>query len=236
MRTIALVDHTRRHRPAAGVLEAIAEALTVQVERDFAPRWGTTATRFTVGGRGEKIHFFDSAHEADDYGWHIVDGHGRPYAHVFADPTFSAGSDWISGPDAISVTASHEALEMLADPAANEYSFNGARRMWSREVCDPVQANTYRITAGGMSVPVSDFVLPAFFNPWADGPFDHRGVLKEAFSIARGGYAVLERATATHERDARSFEVTFDDAVPAWKRRQKLDGWGRTYWRLALNE
>ena len=71
-----------------------------------------------VGGRGDKIHFFDSAHQAGDYGWHIVDDHGLPYAHVFADPSISAGSDWISGTDAISVTASHEALEMLADPAA----------------------------------------------------------------------------------------------------------------------
>ena len=72
MRTIALVDHTRRHPPSAGIFEAIAEALTIQVERDFAPAWGVPATRFTVGGRGDKIHFFDSAHQAGDYGWHIV--------------------------------------------------------------------------------------------------------------------------------------------------------------------
>ena len=70
-----------------------------------------------VGGRGEKIHFFDSAHQAGDYGWHIVDDHGLPYAHVFTDPSISAGSDWISGTDAISATVSHEALEMLADPS-----------------------------------------------------------------------------------------------------------------------
>jgi len=217
------------------VLEAIAEALTIQVERDFAPAWGVTTARFTVGGRGDKIHVFDSAHQAGDYGWHIVDGHGLPYAHVFTDPSIAAGSDWITGPDAISVTASHEALEMLADPAANGYSFNGARLMWAREVCDAVQANTYRIVANGFRVPVSNFVLPAFFNPWADGPYDHLGVLDEAFSLAKGGYAVLERAHRTHERDARRFEVTFDDAMPEWQRRQKLEGWGRTYWRSVLN-
>ena len=140
MHAIALVDHTRRHPAPPGALEAIAEALTIQVARDFAPAWGVPATRLAVGGRGEKIHFFDSAHQAGDYGWHTVDGHGLPYAHVFADPSISAGSDWTSGADAISVTASHEALEMLADPAANEYSFNGARLMWAREVCDAVQA------------------------------------------------------------------------------------------------
>jgi hypothetical protein len=235
VRTIALIDHTRLHRPSPGILKAIAEALTIQVERDFASAWGVPATGFTVGGRGNKIHFFDSAHQAGDYGWHIVDGHGLPYAHVFTDPSISAGSDWITGPDAISVTASHEALEMLADPAANEYSFNGARLMWAREVCDAVQASTYRIVARGFRVPVSNFVLPAFFNPWADGPYDQLGILKKPFSLAKGGYAILERATRTRERDAHRFDVTFDDAVPDWQRRQKLKGWGRTYWRLALN-
>jgi hypothetical protein len=235
VRTIALVDHTRRHPPPARVLNAIAKALTIQVERDFAPAWGVTAVRFTVGGRGDKIHFFDSAHEAGDMGWHIVDGHGLPYAHVFTDPSISAGSDWITGPDSISSTASHEALEMLGDPAASDYSFNSARLMWAHEVCDAVQANTYRIAADGLRVPVSNFVLPAFFNPWADGPYDHLGVLKEPFSIAKGGYAIVERATRTRERDARRFTVQFDGAVPEWQRRQKRDGWGRTYWRLALN-
>jgi hypothetical protein len=153
-----------------------------------------------IGGRGEKIHFFDSAHQAGDYGWHILDDHGLPYAHVFTDPSISAGSDWISGTDAISATVSHEALEMLADPSAAEYSFNGARLMWAHEVCDAVQANTYRIVARGFRVPVSNFVLPAFFNPWADGPYDHLGVLREPFSLAKGGYAILERAAYTRAR------------------------------------
>jgi hypothetical protein len=92
VRTIALVDHTRRHPPKPSVLEAVAEALTIQVERDFAPAWGAATARFTVGGRGDKIHFFDSAHQAGDYGWHIVDGYGLPYAHVFADPIERRGA------------------------------------------------------------------------------------------------------------------------------------------------
>jgi hypothetical protein len=84
-------------------------------------------------------------------------------------------------------------------------------------------------------VPVSNFVLPAFFNPSADRPYNHLGVLKEPFSLAKGGYAVLERATRTRQRDARRFHVAFDDAMPAWRRRQKLEGSGRTFWRLALD-
>ena len=124
---------------------------------------------------------------------------------------------------------------MLSDPAANEYCFDGRRTLWSREVCDAVQADVYRIVAGGRRVAVSNFVLPAFFNPWSAGPYDHLGVLTEPFSIARGGYAVVERATPTRERFARSIGVRFDEAVPQWQRTQKVEGWGRTFWRLALN-
>ena len=120
---------------------------------------------FTVGGRGDKIHCFDSGHEAGADGWHTVAGHGLPYAHVFADPSIANGSDWLTGPDSISSTASHEALEMLADPAANEYSYYGPRLTWAREVCDAVQATSYRIVAHGMKVSVSNFVLPACFDP-----------------------------------------------------------------------
>src|SRR5205823_1821539 len=136
VRTIALVDHTRKHRPPDGVLEAIAEALTIQVQRDFAPAWGVEAARFTVGGRGDKIHFGDTL------------------------------------------------------------------------------------------VPVSDFVLPAYFNPWAEGPYDHLRVLDDAFSIDTGGYAVFQRTSAEHERLGRGFGVTFDDAMPQWQRTLKLRGWG----------
>jgi len=86
---------------------------------------------------------------------------------------------------AASMTAA-PSVEMLVDPAANEYTFNGLRTLWSREVCDPVQADAYRIVAGGERVSVSNFVHPAFFNPWAPGPYDRLGVLTEPFSIARG--------------------------------------------------
>ena len=39
MRALTMVDHTRTYAPGPGVLDAIAEALTVQIERDFA-RYG----------------------------------------------------------------------------------------------------------------------------------------------------------------------------------------------------
>lgn len=235
MRTIALVDHTKKYRPPAGVLEAIAEALTIQVQRDFAPAWGVEGAKFTVGGRGDKIHFFDSAREAEEFGWHVTDDRGLPYAHVFAAASISHGNGWTDGAESVSVTASHEALEMLADPRANEFCFDGERRLWAREVCDPVQSRAYKIRTDDKLVPVSDFVRPAYFNPWAAGPYDHLRVLDEPFSIDSGGYAVCQRTSAEREQFGRGFGVTFDDAMPEWQRASKLRGWGRTFWRLALN-
>src|SRR5262249_59853495 len=79
------------------------------------------------------------------------------------------------------------------------------------------------------------FVLPAYFNPWASAPYDHLRALDEPFSLDAGGYAVYQRAGADHERLGRGFGVTFDDAMPDWQRALKLRGWGRTYWRRALN-
>lgn len=235
VRVIALVDHTKRYRPPDGVLDAIAQALTTQVQRDFGPAWGVEDARFTVGGRGDKIHFFDSAREAEEFGWHVVDGRGLPYAHVFAAASITHGNGWTNGVQAVSVTASHEALEMLADPRANEFCFDGDRRLWAREVCDPVQSRAYKIRTDDGTVPVSNFVLPAYFNPWAPAPYDHLRTLDEPFSIDTGGYAVFQRAGADHEAFGRGFGVTFDDAMPDWQRALKLRGWGRTYWRLALN-
>jgi hypothetical protein len=234
IRTIALIDHTTQYRPPPGVLDAIAEALTIQIRRDLAPVWGVTEARFTVGGRGDKIHLFDSAEDATEYGWHITDDRGQPYAHVFAAPSIDHGSDWTKGADPISVTTSHEALEMFTDPRANEYCFDFDRYLWAREVCDPVQERSYKIEAGGMRVPVSDFVLPAYFNPDASGPYDHLRVLKKPFSLDKGGYAVRERFSKDEEKYGRRFGVDFDDAVPEWQRSEKLEGWGRTFWRLAL--
>ena len=235
-RAIALVDHTKRHRPKPGVLQAIAEALTVQIKKDFAPAWGIAPVRVTVGGRGEPVHFFDSAHAADDVGYHEVDPSGRPYAHVCVDYAIRHRSNWLEGKDAISATASHEVLEMLVDPTAMDYSFNGARTLWAHEVCDPVEENLYTIRVGRRTVPVSDFVLPAFFNAWSPGPFDHLGVLKKPFSLAKGGYAMCERARADYEKDGRRLAVVFDKSVPKWKRDQKRKGFGRTYWRLKLHQ
>jgi hypothetical protein len=229
-----LVDHTRRHAPPEGQLDAIAKALTIQLHRDVAPAWGLAPREVGVGGRGSKVHVFDSSHAAGDAGYNVVGPDGLPYAHVYAGVAFEQGADWVHGADAISATASHEVLEMQVDPQANTFCFKGFRTLWAREVCDPVQDSTYTIRAGGFAVAVSNFVLPAYFDPWAPGPYDFLGHLHTAFSLEHGGYAVVRSASATREKTRPTARVHWSHGVPPWRRRAKSQGFGRTYWRLAL--
>jgi hypothetical protein len=124
---------------------------------------------------------------------------------------------------------------MLVDPGANQYAFNWGRLLWACEICDPVQADLYRIRAGGRSVLVSDFVFPSFFSTDTDGPWDHLGVLQGPFTLAKGGYAVRERKGRRSEQFARTMEVAFDTAMPKATRAAKREGWGRTFWREVRN-
>ena len=91
-----------------------------------------------------------------------LDQDNQPYALV--DLT----SDW-------TITASHECLEMLADPYIDLSVFAMATdttgTLYAYEICDAVEAEQYDVDG----VPVSDFVTPAWFEPAAAGPFDHLG-------------------------------------------------------------
>jgi hypothetical protein len=235
VREITILDRTRtqKYAPAKDVVAAIADALQIQLVRDFAPAWGIEPPTVTVEGRGEPIYIFDSD-ASGDYGAVTDDNHGRPYAHVYAKPSFDHHSDWLTGRDSISSSISHEALEMLADPSVNTYHFNGARLMWGHDVCDPVQEVTYGIRARRRLVPVSDFVRPAYFNPYgAAGPYDFRKKLRAPFTIARGGYATVEPARTSHTRERNRLDITFEH-VPKWRQAMKRTGEGRTAWRLLL--
>ena len=116
VRTIALVDHTKTRTSSAAGTRSDRRGVDDSGRARLRAAWGVMPTRFTVGGRGDKIHFFDSAHQATDYGWHIVDGNGEPYAAHVRGTSIANGSGWTTGTDPISATASHEALEMLGDP------------------------------------------------------------------------------------------------------------------------
>ncbi len=74
---------------------------------------------------------------------------------------------------------------MFVDPNCNLWSSDDNGKVYSFEVCDPVEAPTYVVSG----VSVSNFVTPAWFDPLASRKsktqFDKLGHLHSPFSILK---------------------------------------------------
>lgn len=190
LRHVALVPDDN----VAGQLEAsdvtrVAAALQKQVTRDFAPIWDVHAT----------VSAFTRLKDVPVDYWPIIvgqenqggggvhlDRHKQPFALVDLTP------DW-------TVTASHECLEMLADPFGNRLIAGDSpnpkrpgRVRFLVEVCDPCEATTLGYTVNG--VRVSDFYTPNYFDPAQKaGPanavrYDFMGHITAPRQVLRDGY------------------------------------------------
>lgn len=180
-------------------LPAVAAALQRQLEEHFAPQWGFTASTLAVPSTEEPpawawwIVLLDDADAANVLGYHDVTPTGRPLGKVFART-----SQWYRVP--WSVIASHELLEMLADPGVNLTAFNWAASqsglLYAVEVADPVNGLSYDIDG----VRVSDFVFPSWyrvFDPDNNGPYDFLTACREPFTLGLGGFQLLAQWGST---------------------------------------
>src|SRR5262249_59248999 len=118
-------------------VKKMADAIQVQIDRDGTPAWGIPA-KLTVVPHGQKPPsgmwwqtIFDTADQAGALGYHDLTSAGLPIGKVFAKTTLDAG-------DRVSVTLSHEVLEMLGDPDINLMVQKGPRG-YAYEVCDAVE-------------------------------------------------------------------------------------------------
>ena len=99
----------------------------------------------------------DDSDQAGALGYHDLTPDGLPIGKIFAASDLKAGDSW-------SVTASHELLEMLADPNINLTVFvqdaDTTGTLYAYEVCDACEDDSfgYKINS---NVLVSDFVYPA---------------------------------------------------------------------------
>jgi hypothetical protein len=180
---LALVSQTNRVTMAQ--LAMASAAIQKQVARDFKPAWGIEGT----------VDVFEKLEDVPIGYWHIVildsipfpaqgihqTEHGQPFALVqFSD-------NW-------TMTASHECLEMLADPFGNRtIAGNSIKRGQGRveylvEVCDPCEAADFGYTING--VLVSDFYTPAYFDPVASPSkqYSQTGAIKKPREVLEGGY------------------------------------------------
>jgi hypothetical protein len=145
-----------------------------------------------------------------------------PYSNIFCKIILSCPgtvlySNKINVPT-IAQAVSHEIFEMLVDPTCNLWADNGAStlnkfKVYAYEVCDPVESNMNQVSlpnASGalvwnrtsgvfqtISVPsvqvtLSDWVLPAWFDPERTArPFNRMNTLTKPLTLSPLGYAIV---------------------------------------------
>ncbi len=183
----------------------VIPAMQKQITRDFEPVWGWGANlKFNTRKFDMKVIIKDTAGKGGYLGYHIKSG--KPVTYIFAKDDIADSGEYSS-------TLSHELLEMIADPGVNLYAIgkfrDGGRKksgLYGLEVCDPVEANYYKIDG----VTVSDFVRPEWFEPEHKKgrmKMDHMGVVDAPFMLAEGGYADVLAGSRWHTLRGRKAKV-----------------------------
>jgi len=173
-------------------IQPVVDALQQQVSNEFRSAWGIDAElTFVPSGTPPPqgtwwLSLLDDSDQAGALGYHDLTPEGLPLGKVFAGSDLKYGNSW-------SVTASHELLEMLADPNINltvlVQSSDTAGRLYAYEVCDACEADANGYNIG--NVQVSDFVFPSWFEDFrAQGStqFDQSNNIKAPFQLLAGGY------------------------------------------------
>lgn len=182
---VALVPYKVPLEP--GLLERVAKALDRQVREHFAPLWGIEASVHPVADWHAVPHDHARIILVDQLDSGALGVHankdGLPYALV------AARGEW-------SVVASHECLEMLADPTGNRL-LRGPSPIEGQgevellvEVCDPCQGQRWSYQLDGVAV--SDFCTPDYYDGGAEGagPWSFRGALTGPRTVQRDGYVL----------------------------------------------
>jgi hypothetical protein len=173
-------------------VKAAMPAFQTQVHRDFASAWGVDADlAFTPHGSTPTtgswwVVILDDSDVATALGYHDLTTEGLPLGKVFAKSDQLLGYQW-------TVTATHELLEMLADPDVNLTAFvqndTTSGRLYAYEVCDACEADQFGYSINGTLV--SDFVFPAWFESFrqpGSTQFDYGKNIQNPFALLPGGY------------------------------------------------
>lgn len=170
-------------------ISSYVPALQQQVSFDFATVWGVDAELAFVSKAAKPdlnswwLVVLDDSDQAGALGYHDLTPAGLPMGKVFAATNRKYASS-------VSVTMSHELLEMLGDPGINISTAgqddHGNPVFYAYEACDACQDDSYGYTING--VKVSDFVYPSWFGGVTATQFDHAGHIKAPLEILAGGY------------------------------------------------
>jgi hypothetical protein len=173
-------------------VSAVAAALQKQATRDFGPIWQVSATVSAFPAlESVPVGYWPVIVRANidqpgAAGYH-TDDNGQPFSLVEAD-------------DQWQLTASHETLEMLADPFGNRTVAGSpppqapaplsalARVTYLVEVCDPCEDPQFAYGVNGQQL--SDFITPHYYDPnGATGTqYSFRGNILAPHTVIENGY------------------------------------------------
>jgi len=170
---------------ALGVdFDALVAAMQVFVDDHVAPVWGTPAklVKSTHMQPGHwSMVFLDHADHAHALAVHDLTPDGMPLARVFVATTLKHNEH-------VSVSASHELVEMLVDPSINMVTMHPhSKLIYGYESADPVEEMTFPVHGLAMT----NFVYPTYFESFhkrGSVQFDHLKALTKPFEIHAGGY------------------------------------------------
>lgn len=202
MTSFAIVNNCTDPQLTPDLLAQICIALTVQLNRDVAAWWGGAhrardCTPDNPPADGEVVALI-----LDD----LPDAPGAVAYHNWQGVAsiYVARNQCVSlttGTYSLSQALSHELAETVGDVGCNVWADDDTGSEWAHELCDAVEQGVYTINTNGpgVAVDVSDFLLPAFFNPGdTSGKYSFLGAALAPFTTAPGGYQI-QRQSGTGE-------------------------------------
>lgn len=194
--------------PAAEVpVKEMYDLIGVQLFH-FSNRWpGASHVVNDLIDSGFYLQLVDALPEAPGaLGYHDVDAEGRPYSKIGVNISLDNGSDWLTGPYSVVSVIGHEALETVGDPLCNRWVDIDAHSETAQEMCDAVEATGYKHNGADLT----NFLLPAWFNPFGKHPFDYLGQLSAPFTMTGGGYMIVRSGGNISQQTA--------DGMPGFRR------------------
>ncbi len=168
-------------------IDALIASMQSYIDDFIAPVWGTPAklvksNDFIAGAWA--VVFLDNADQPGALAYHDLTPEGLPLSKVFVKTT-------LDNHDQVSVSTSHELVEMLVDPAINLMTTGpDAKVFYAYESADPVEQESFNVNG----IPMSDFVYPAYFEVFrkpGSAQFDHLNKVNKPFQVLSGGYQIV---------------------------------------------
>ncbi len=217
----------RTNRVPDATFAAMLPALQAQADEDLGSTWGIVPSRLRMVGRAEspdltvpaqrRILLLNTSDTPGDLGYHEDDS-GFPEARIFCEDDLRYGA-------LLSVTISHELIEMEVDPLTTRMGPLIDGSQFIIEPCDAVEADEDGYVKPAFpGVQLSNFCLPAYYQPGSAPPWDWcRRLPGPCPAVLPGGYLMylhgnVWTTTAARYADGRLSHRAYKPLGRSWRR------------------